>query len=268
MQVWFSIAVFRVNDYAIAHMKNTHFTDKAPLEHVAEKLAQGKLTSFEVHGTELPGHLSAGTDAARETAVILLLISSFLFFLHIPRDQLLLTLIIFATGLLIWKFGRSAWLGWSRLERLHRIVKQEKWEIDHNREQEKLELTELYAAKGFEGKLLESVVDVLMADGDRLLRVMVEEELGLKLESHEHPLKQACGAGLGVLLATLLVLVGYFIAPDHHGLVIGSLTAIAGASIISAYYEQNKIIPAILWNSGLAILAYAWTYFLYDFYRG
>ncbi len=91
--------------------------------------------------------------------------------------------------------GRSAWLGWSRLERLHRILAQEKWEIEHNREQEREELGVLYAAKGFEGKLLEDVLDVLMADGDRLLKVMVEEELGLTLESQVHPLKQGLGAG-------------------------------------------------------------------------
>ena len=246
--------------------ENTHFTGKEPLEHVAEKLAEGKLTSVEVHGTELPGHISAGADAARETAVVLLLISSVILSLKLPMNQMMLILIIFSTGWAIWKFGRSAWLGWSRLERLHRVVKQEKWEIDHNRDQEKFELKELYAAKGFEGQLLDNVVDVLMADGDRLLRVMVEEELGLKLESHEHPLKQASGAGLGAIAAAAFILICHFIAPHFHGLVIGSILTIAAASILSAYYEQNRTIPAIVWNSGLAILAYAWVYFLYEFF--
>ena len=32
-----------------------------------------------------------------------------------------------------------------------------------------------------------------MADGDRLLRVMLEEELGFSLEVYDHPLKQALG---------------------------------------------------------------------------
>lgn len=246
-------------------MENTHFTGKDPLEHVAEKLAEGKLTSIEVHGTELPGHLSAGTDAARETAVVLLLISSILLSLHFSLEQLILIILIFSTGWTLWKFGRSAWLGWSRLERLHRVVKQEKWEIDHNRDQERMELRELYIAKGFEGKLLDNVVDVLMADGDRLLRVMVEEELGLKLESHEHPLKQACGAGIGALLASLFIVLCHLTAPSY-GLIIGAFIVIAIASSISAYFEQNRIIPAILWNIGLAVLAYAWVHFLYQFF--
>lgn len=246
--------------------ENSHFTGKAPLEHVAEKLAQGKLASVEVHGTELPGHLSAGADAARETAVILLLISSVILSLQLPLQTLTLTLILFSSGWAIWKFGRSAWLGWARLERLHRIVKQEKWEIDHNREQEKMELKELYAAKGFEGKLLDNVVDVLMADGDRLLRVMVEEELGLKLESYEHPLKQACGAGIGALASAALVIICHLLGPTLHGLVFGAFLAITLASFLSAYYEQNRIVPAIFWNLGIAILAYAWVYFLFNFF--
>jgi vacuolar iron transporter family protein len=245
---------------------NSHFTGKPPIGHVAEKLAEGKLSSVEVHGTELPGHLSAGTDAARETAVVLLLISSVLFSLNLPEHQLTLIILIFSTGWALWKFGRSAWLGWSRLERLHRIVKQEKWEIDYNREQEKAELKELYAAKGFEGKLLDNVVEVLMADGDRLLRVMVEEELGLKLESHEHPLKQACGAGLGALLASGFMLLCHWIAFPFYGLIGGALITIAVASGLSAYFEQNRTIPAIVWNTGLAILAFAWVYFLYEFF--
>ncbi len=38
-----------------------------------------------------------------------------------------------------------------------------------------------------------------MADDNRLLRVMLEEELGLTLEAYEHPLKQAFGALLRIV---------------------------------------------------------------------
>ena len=245
--------------------EDSHFTGKTPVRHVAEKLAEGKLSAAEVHGAELPGYLSAGTDAARETAVVLLLLSAIMVSAPIPPHHWTLLLLIFSLGLVIWKFGRSAWLGGSRIERLHRVVKQEKWEIEHNREQEKYELKELYAAKGFEGKLLEQVVDVLMADGDRLLKVMVEEELGLKLESYEHPLKQACGAGIGAIIAVCTILLCQWINP-HYGVMIGAFTIIAGASTLSANYEENRVIPAVIWTTGLAILAYTWVYFLYDFF--
>ncbi len=36
-------------------------------------------------------------------------------------------------------------------------IEEERWEIQHHRAQERLELTEMYAAKGLSGKLLEEV---------------------------------------------------------------------------------------------------------------
>src|SRR5262249_17492251 len=133
----------------------SHFKGKDAIEHVAEAQAQGIIASAEIHGTEIPGHISAATDAARETGLVLALVWVILAFLQLPFFVIALFIDIFACGWILWKMGRSAWLGWFRLERLHRIVAQEKWEIEHHRQQEREELKALYAAKGFEGKLLE-----------------------------------------------------------------------------------------------------------------
>lgn len=235
----------------------THFKGKDAIGHVAEAQAQGIISAAEIHGTEIPGHLSAGADAARETSLVLASLWIILAYFHLP---VLIPLLIFAGAWLIWKMGRSAWLGWSRIERLHRVVEQEKWEIEHHRQQERDELKVLYAAKGFEGKLLEDVLDVLMADGDRLLRVMVEEELGLSLESHEHPLKQAVGAAIGVLFASIFCLVGLLLYPPL-GLLIAAFAALSAAAALAAWQERNRIVPAIIWNMGLGILSLSFLYF-------
>ncbi|MCE5318494.1 MAG: VIT1/CCC1 transporter family protein [Parachlamydia sp.] len=234
-----------------------HFKGKDAIGHVAEAQAQGIISAAEIHGTEIPGHLSAGADSARETSLVLASLWIILTYFHVP---VLAPLLIFAGSWLIWKTGRSAWLGWSRIERLHRVVEQEKWEIEHHRQQERDELGVLYAAKGFEGKLLEDVLDVLMADGDRLLRVMVEEELGLSLESHEHPLKQAVGAAVGVLFASIFCFFGLFLYPPL-GLVIAAFAALSAAAALAAWQERNRIVPAIVWNLGLGILSLSFLYF-------
>jgi len=238
--------------------KYAHFKGKEAIEHVVEAQATGLTDSAEIHGTELPGYLSAATDAAREAAVILL-------FLQVLFPGQIKIFLVFSLGWLLWKAGRSALLGWSRLERLHRILEQERWEIEHHRQQERDELGELYAAKGFEGQLLEDVLDVLMADNDRLLRVMVEEELGLTLESQEHPLKQALGAALGTVVATALCLLGLIIYPTW-GLPIASFLTVAIAAAGSAYYIRNALISAVVWNIGIAGVAYSAVYFLIDFF--
>lgn len=243
----------------------THFKGKTAVKHVVEAQARGIIAASEIHGTEIPGSISAGTDAARTTTVLLLLLSLLFTHWQLSLHHQFFAFFIIIFGWLIWSAGRSAWLGWSRLERLHRLLEEERWEIEHNREQERDELKALYQAKGFEGQLLEDVMDVLMADGDRLLKIMIEEELGLSLEVHEHPLKQSLGAALGVLLSAALILIGYWIWP-MAGLYIAAILTLFITSWISATYQGNQLIPAIVWNIGLATLAIGSAHFLLHYF--
>lgn len=238
-----------------------HFQGKSAVAHVAEAQARGLIVAAESHGTEIPGSLAAATDAARETSMILLLLGLFSTMLTFNIYQTLLFFSLFLFGWLLWKAGRSAWLGWARLERLHRILEQERWEIEHNREQEREELKALYAAKGFSGPLLDEVMDVLMADQDRLLKVMVQEELGLSLEVYEHPLQQSLGAAIGVVLAGLAGMFGYALYPPY-GLYLAALLVIGTSSILAAHAEGNRITPALVWNLSIVLLAVLTTKFL------
>lgn len=240
-----------------------HFKGKEAIEHVVEAQARGILSASEIHGTEIPGHIAAGADAARDTALLFLIITPILIHFSegvVTEITFLLPLTLFLIGWTLWRTGRAAQLGWTRLERLHRVLEQEKWEIEHNRAQEREELKELYRAKGFEGKLLEDVIDVLMADGDRLLRVMIEEELGLSLESQDHPLKQGFGATIGTLSAGFLMLLGLY-CNFPYGLYIGAFLSIGISSAILARFSNNRLIPAIVWNISLAALSFGVTFF-------
>lgn len=239
--------------------KNTHFGDQSALEHVLEKKENFRNIS-EAHGVEIPGHISAGADAARETAVGLMLIWSILFSLGIAKPQLGLVLSGFGAAWIVWKVGRSAWLGWSRLERMHRLVEEERWEIEHHRPSEREELIVLYGAKGFEGKLLEEVVDVLMADEDRLLRVMLEEEMGLTLEAFEHPLKQCFGALFGALTSFILCF-GFYFAFPSWGMILGAGLTVALSAFLAARFERNEKLKAVVWNIALVVLTYGVLHF-------
>jgi hypothetical protein len=248
-------------DTAGQSQNHDHFRGKDAIDHVIEAQAQGIISASEVHGLEPPGHFSSACDAARETAIILTFVWIAFADLALLPNHLIGLLIVITCSWLLWKAGRSAWLGWFRLERLHRILEQERFEIEHHRIQERDELRVLYAAKGFEGKLLEDVLDVLMADNDRLLKIMVEEELGLSLASHEHPLKQGLGAAFGVFVSSLLCIILYLLIPPF-GLLIGAILAIGISSALSAYLAQNDIIAAIIWNLGIAALALGSMHFL------
>ena len=238
-----------------------HFQGKSVVEHLKEAKAKGMSASHEVHGAEMPGHLCAGADAARECALYLVLLWILSYAVDLSPKHLFVLLLLFCFGLMLWKGGRSAWLGYMRMQRLHRLIEEERWEIQHHRQQERDELREIYRAKGFEGKLLEEVLDVLMADDNRLLKVMLEEELGLTLEAYEHPLKQCTGALIGVCVTTGLCFVGLWIWPAW-GLPLAATLIMGSTSFLFAHLEKNPILPALIWNLSLAALVAAAVYFL------
>jgi hypothetical protein len=231
----------------------SHFQGKTVSQHLKDARLRGARAQGEVHGTELPGHISAGADNAKTTSVLLLLLYTLG---ALPSFSLLLI-----AGWILWSTGRSALLGWTRLERLHRVIEEERYEIEHHREQEKQELREMYADKGFSGKLLDEVVDVLMSDDNRLLKIMLEEELGLSLEAFEHPLKQASGAAVGALIACAFPF-ATLLLPFAYGIPIANLLVIMVGSYITAKYEKRRVLESVIWNFSLALFAAGIVYFL------
>ncbi len=237
-----------------------HFKGKSVAAHLKDARKKGAFATAEIHGTELPGHLSAASDSAKDTALVYLILWSVVTAYNL-NHSILFIFLVFGFGWVIWKTGRSALLGWARLERLHRLIEEERWEIEHHRTQEKGELREMYEAKGFTGKLLDEVVDVLMADDNRLLRVMLEEELGLPLEAYPHPLKQAFGAFWGTFISTCLIIGAFYFWPIV-GVPLFGLLLIAIASNLTALFEKRKPLNAVIWNLALALFSTSSAYFL------
>ncbi|MDF2549679.1 MAG: putative rane protein [Chlamydiales bacterium] len=244
-----------------------HFKGDSALEHIAEVQAKGWLASKEPHSHQMPGFAYAFVSGLRDTASLLLLISLLLQFTSLALQEKLLLLGSLSFGWSIWKGGLNAWLSWTKLERLHRVLIEEKSEIEYHRDQEREELSALYQAKGLHGKLLHDVVDVLMADNDRLLKVMLEEELGYRLESYDHPLKYGLGAFLGSLLAgsLALFLLAFF---GHSYALFFSIALVALSGAISALYEKNHLVNAVIWVSAISLLASGMSYFLLQYLKG
>ena len=216
------------------------------------------LVSAEHHGRELSGAFAGCVDSLKESALLLCLLSLF----ALASWPLFWTLF---AGWLVWKVGRSALLGWARLERLHRLIEEERFEVEHHREQEKEELKEMYESKGLSGKLLDEIVEILMSDDNRLLEVMLTEELGLTLESYEHPLRQAFGAGLGVILAFGLGLSGWLLFAKI-GLFSAAGLLFIVSSLAAAKREKNGKTKALVWNLAVGAIAIGAAFFVHGLF--
>ena len=128
-----------------------------------------------------------GIVSARDALIIIwLLWLTLQGFGHPPYTDHLLIAMAFAVALLVAaSTGRSTH---SQVKYYESELERERTEIRENFEHERDEVRALYAAKGFREPLLEQIVDTLSADDDRLLKVMMEEELGLSMHHMHHPL--------------------------------------------------------------------------------
>lgn len=235
-----------------------HYDGKDALGHLLDARAKGYSAGSEPHGIETSGIWHAAYDAAKTTAVagLFLLLAEHYHPLGLPH---LSTIIGLAGAWSLWIGGRSAWLGFTRLERLVGVIAEEKYEVDNNREMEKEELKEIYALKGFEGKLLDDVVDVLASDNNRLLDVMLEEELGVKRYCQDHPLLQ----GLSALIAALFVgtlSVYFYYTFGLMGLAFPTLCYLI-AAFASAKISGVSALKSVVWQGAIAFLSITSLYY-------
>ncbi|MBK8131407.1 MAG: VIT1/CCC1 transporter family protein [Gammaproteobacteria bacterium] len=108
-------------------------------------------------------------------------------------------------------------------------------------EGEREEVKQIYARKGFEGELLEQVVNVLTSDKDRWVDVMLQEEHGMSLTDHH-----AGRAGLATFAAFLLV-----------GL-IPLLPYLLNWTGLVSWTGATQIAAPFLWSAIMTSVAFFW----------
>lgn len=132
---------------------------------------------------------------------------------------------------------------------------------------EKEEIRQIFARKGFEGKLLEDVVEVIVSDRDRWVNTMLQEEHGMVLEDHN-----AARGGLATFAAFCLIglipllpyLVNWFVegaiaAPFLWSSLLTGVAFLVVGAIKARFVNQSWIISSLetLAIGGVAaVLAY------------
>lgn len=147
------------------------------------------------------------------------------------------------------------------------------WEIDNLPEKEKEEIREIYRAKGFDGELLEKIVEVITADRDRWVDVMMKEEL-LMSEEHKSPIAMGTATFISFLIFGFVPLAIYvvdYVTPlDTNLFLISSiLTAITFCIIgsLKALVNQTRMFKSVFETLFLGAAAASLAYFVGDFLR-
>lgn len=155
----------------------------------------------------------------------------------------------------------------SEIDNYNKHKKIEYWEVDNLPEKEREEVREIYAAKGFEGKLLEQVVDKITENKDRWVDVMMKEELELQEES-KSPFQMGFVTFISFLLMGFIPLIVYVLDYAGSGLDIdlftysSVLTFITFAGIgfaksyVTATSRLRSIFETLFLGGSAAILAY------------
>lgn len=150
-------------------------------------------------------------------------------------------------------------------------LERERTEIREHFDHECEEVRVLYAAKGFREPLLGQIVDTLSADDDRLLKVMMEEELGLSMHHVQHPLivglwNFAAAVAAGLMLALPVV----WLTSDWARVWVptGGLVLLLAVSILAARATGRAALEFFTVGALMAAVTGGVVYFLAQWFVG
>ena len=242
----------------------------ATADHVADaRHRASQVLGAEAHLGEVDDWRRAIVSARDALIVVWLLYLAFQGFGQPPYAAYFLVAMSIAFGVLVGtSSGRSTQ---SLVAYYESELERERTEIREHFEQEQEEVRVLYAAKGFTEPLLGKIVDVLSADDDRLLKVMMEEELGLSMHHMHHPLLVGLwnfgGALLGGLVPALPLL---WITPEFGPwwmIIVGSVLLMI-ISVVSAWATGRSTIEFFVSGMVMALVAGGVVYYLSQWLSG
>ncbi len=158
----------------------------------------------------------------------------------------------------------------SELDNYEKHKRIEYLEIEEIPEVEREEVRQIYREKGFEGELLEQVVEVITADKDRWVDTMMKEELEMIQES-KSPIKVGAVTYLSFIVVGLIPLLAYLFTDEvevNNQLfwLSSGMTSVAFGLVgwLKAYVTQTNRFRAIVETLFLGASAAAVAYFVGD----
>lgn len=130
--------------------------------------------------------------------------------------------------------------------------RREYYEVDHEPEEEKREIREIYQQRGFKGKILDDIVTTITADKDIWVSNMMTDELGLEPIETSNIIKSSLLVGLSAIIGSLLPVLPFFFIAGLPAVIISLLIAAGTLFAVGTY--QAKVTVGTWWKSGLQMM--------------
>lgn len=141
----------------------------------------------------------------------------------------------------------------SERDLVNRAREIERRHIERVPESEAEEIREIYRQKGFDGKVVEQIVEVITADEELWVDTMVSEEWGLPLDS-PNPYRAGLVTFAAFCVAGLVPLIPYLFSILEPSQMFFVSSVATGITFLVIGLLKGKLTDMSMWRSGLATL--------------
>lgn len=114
---------------------------------------------------------------------------------------------------------------------------------------EKDEIRDIYKKKGFDGELLDKVVETITANKDVWVAVMMAEEHNLAKVEKGHAWRSAFVVGLSAIVGSLVPLIPFITLPVSMAM--GASVVIAALALFLVGVYKARVTTGRIWRSGI-----------------
>lgn len=128
-------------------------------------------------------------------------------------------------------------------------LERENYEVDTVPEVETQEIRDLYQAKGFSGRNLESIVTTITSDKKGWVNTMMSEELGLRPIDTTDVLRSSAVVGVAAIIGAIIPIIPFFLLARATAIPVSLI--ISTISLFSVGVYEAKVYVGSWWRNGI-----------------
>lgn len=128
----------------------------------------------------------------------------------------------------------------------------ELWEIENEPEEEKQEVRNIYAKKGFKGEDLDRVIEIITKDKSVWANIMMADELHFQEVDTNKLLKSSFLVAVSTVIGSVIPVLPYFIFQPEKAMIYS--LALSGIVLFGVGVYEAKTYVGVWWKNGLKML--------------